>query len=68
MTFYDFGNIAIVFLLISVLVMRNGESKSYRDPFMFLPVVLITPQFYLYITHLGRIDVDLEGFLNNQTR
>lgn len=63
MTFYDFGN--IVFLLISVLVMRNGESKSYRDPFMFLPVVLNIPQFYLYITHLGKIDVDLEGFLNN---
>ena len=58
-------NVAIVFLLISVLVMRRDGSKRYFNPLMLIPVALNIPQFYLYTVFEGELYVDLEGFLNN---
>ncbi|MCR5747546.1 MAG: HD domain-containing protein [Lachnospiraceae bacterium] len=58
-------NIAILFLLVSVHIMRDDDSKRFFHPLILFPVVLNIPQFYMYIIDDGGLYVDTGGLINN---
>ena len=58
-------NVAVIFLLICVYIMRSKEAKRYFHPLILLPIIINIPQLYLYLTFEDAPEINLEVVINN---